>query len=59
MCCTNCSSSVLLGPHIELHIAVGETVLRAWADSVTHDPHPAQSRIAFRIAPSSVVWICE
>jgi iron(III) transport system ATP-binding protein len=52
-------SSVLLGPHIELHIAVGETVLRAWADSVTHDPHPAQSRIAFRIAPSSVVWICE
>jgi iron(III) transport system ATP-binding protein len=52
-------NSVLLGPHIEVHIAAGGTVLRAWTDSVLSNAHPVQSQVTFRIDPSSVVWITE
>lgn len=52
-------NSVLLGPHIELQIAVGNTVIRAWVDSVVRDAHPPQSTVTFEIAPSSAAWIPE
>ena len=50
---------VLLGPRVELQIAVGDTVLRAWTDSVVRNAHPLQSTVTFEIAPSSAVWISE
>ena len=36
-------NSVLLGPRIELQIAVADVVLRAWTESVVQDAHPPQS----------------
>ena len=52
-------NSVLLGPRVELQIAVADTVLRAWTDSVVRDAHPPQSTVNFEIAPSSAAWISE
>lgn len=52
-------NSVLLGPHVEVHIAAGGTVLRAWTNSVLQNAHPVQSQVTFKIDPSSVVWITE
>ena len=52
-------NSVLLGPRVELQIAVADTVLRAWTESVVQDAHPPQSVVNFEIARSSAAWISE
>lgn len=52
-------NSVLLGPQVELRLAVAETMLRAWTESVVRDEHPPQSTVSFEIAPSSAAWISE
>ena len=52
-------NSVLLGPRVELQIAVADVVLRAWTESVVRDAHPHQSMVNFEITPSSAAWISE
>jgi len=52
-------NSVLLGPRVELQIAIADVVLRAWTESVARNAHPPQSTVTFEITPSSAAWISE
>jgi iron(III) transport system ATP-binding protein len=52
-------NSVLLGPRVELQIAVADAVLRGWTESVVRDAYPPQSPVNFEIAPTSAAWISE
>ena len=52
-------SSVLLGPRVELQIAVADAVLRGWTESVVRNAYPPQSPVNFEIAPTSAAWISE
>ena len=50
--------AVLLGPRVELHIAVGKTELRAWTDSVRPDAFAPETSITVEFTPASAAWIC-
>lgn len=52
-------NSVLLGPRVEVQIAIADTMLRAWTESVVREAHPPQSTVTFEITPSSAAWISE
>jgi iron(III) transport system ATP-binding protein len=52
-------SSILLGPHLELQVAVGNSLLRAWTESVRPDVYTPQSLVDLEIAPLSAAWISE
>jgi iron(III) transport system ATP-binding protein len=50
--------AVLLGPRVELHIAVGNVTLRAWTDAVRPDAFAPETAITFEVMPASAAWIC-
>jgi iron(III) transport system ATP-binding protein len=52
-------SSVLLGPRVELQIAVGNAVLRAWSESVRPKGFAPQDLVSLEIAPGSAAWVSE
>jgi hypothetical protein len=52
-------NSILLGPRVELQIAVANTVLRGWTESVVRNAFAPQSEVIIEIAPSSAAWISE
>lgn len=52
-------NSVLLGPRVEVQIAIADAVLRCWTESVVREARPPQSTVSFEIAPSSTAWIAE
>lgn len=49
--------AVLLGPRVELHIAVGSVVLRAWTDAVRPDAFAPDTSITVEVTPASAAWI--
>jgi iron(III) transport system ATP-binding protein len=50
-------NAVLLGPRVELQIAVGTTELRAWAESVLPNAIAPHSPVTLEITPASAAWI--
>ena len=52
-------SAMLLGPNVELRLAVGETQLRAWTSSVAPDQYPAGCKVSVHLPTRSGAWISE
>jgi iron(III) transport system ATP-binding protein len=50
-------NTILLGPRMELQIAVGKVELRAWADSIVANAFASQDWVALEIKPASAAWI--
>ena len=46
-------NSVLLGPRVELHLVVGNTLLRGWTELVTRDAHPLHSDVSVESPPQA------
>ncbi len=51
------ANAVLLGPNLELSIAVGGTQLRAWTSSVLPDEFPRGSQVSVHVPTGSATWI--
>ena len=52
-------TTMLLGPNVELKLAVGDTHLRAWTSSVIPEQHRSGHEVSIHLPPRSATWIAE